>query len=151
MKKILIPVFVSILILTLPRNNVVAQDSSDKTITNTDKHHQIVFQLSSEDSVVHKALMKQLNNILTAEPNSTIEIVCHGPGMGMLINGKTIVHEKIQQLKKRGVEFVVCEFSMSERKVTKDQIIPEAGFVKFGILEIIAKQEAGWSYIKSGF
>jgi intracellular sulfur oxidation DsrE/DsrF family protein len=40
---------------------------------------------------------------------------------------------------------------MKERNVSKEQIIPEAGFVKAGILEIVIKQEEGWSYIKSGF
>jgi intracellular sulfur oxidation DsrE/DsrF family protein len=32
-----------------------------------------------------------------------------------------------------------------------EKIIPEAGFVKAGIIEIVTKQEQGWSYIKSGF
>jgi intracellular sulfur oxidation DsrE/DsrF family protein len=57
----------------------------------------------------------------------------------------------MQQMKKKGVTFVACEFSMSERKVTKEKIIAEADFVKAGIIEIVTKQEAGWSYIKSGF
>jgi intracellular sulfur oxidation DsrE/DsrF family protein len=54
-------------------------------------------------------------------------------------------------MKMRGVEFVACEFSMKDRNLTKDEILPEAGFVKGGIIEIVTKQEEGWSYIKSGF
>jgi len=57
----------------------------------------------------------------------------------------------IQALQNPNITFVACEFSMKERNVSKEQIIPEAGFVKAGILEIVIKQEAGWSYIKSGF
>ncbi len=115
------------------------------------KTHKIVFQLSSEDTLVHKALMKQLNNISTVAPDSELKVVCQGPGLAMLLKNKSIVQEKIQQLKKKKIEFVACEFSMSEKKITKEQMLPEAGFVKYGILEIVTKQEQGWSYIRSGF
>jgi intracellular sulfur oxidation DsrE/DsrF family protein len=113
--------------------------------------HKIIFQITTEDTLAQKALMKQLNNILTIAPGTKLEVVCHGPGLNMLVLGKTIVQDKIQQMKKKGVEFVACEFSMSERNVPKDKIISEAGFVKGGIIEIVTKQEEGWSYIKSGF
>ena len=69
----------------------------------------------------------------------------------MLITDKTIVREKIQQLIKKNIEFMACEFSMSEKNISKEKIIAEAGFVKAGIIEIVTKQEQGWSYIKSGF
>jgi uncharacterized protein len=113
--------------------------------------HKIIFQITTEDTLAHKALMKQLNNIFKLAPETKLEVVCHGPGLYMLVSAKTIVQDKIQHLKKRGVEFVACEFSMSERNVTKDKMIPEAGFVKGGIIEIVTKQEEGWSYIKAGF
>jgi intracellular sulfur oxidation DsrE/DsrF family protein len=40
---------------------------------------------------------------------------------------------------------------MKDRKITKEMMIPEAGYVPYGILEIVEKQEQGWSYIKAGF
>ena len=51
----------------------------------------------------------------------------------------------------KGIVFNACEFSMQERKVEKAQILPGVGYVKAGILEIVEKQEQGWSYIKAGF
>jgi intracellular sulfur oxidation DsrE/DsrF family protein len=113
--------------------------------------HKIIFQLTTNDTMAHKALMKQLNNITTVAPTTKIEIVCHGPGLEMLITEKSIVHQKIKQLSAIGVSFIACEFSMKERNVPQDKIIPEAGYVKAGIIEIVTKQEQGWSYIKSGF
>lgn len=113
--------------------------------------HKIIFQLTTNDTMAHKALMKQLNNITTVAPTTKIEIVCHGPGLEMLITEKSIVHQKIKQLSAIGVSFIACEFSMKERNVPQDKIIPEAGYVKAGIIEIVSKQEQGWSYIKSGF
>lgn len=113
--------------------------------------HKIVFQLSVNDTLAHKALMKQLGNILSVAPDTKIEIVCHGPGLEMLQKEKSIVAEKVAGFSARGVDFRACEFSMKERKVEKSQILPSAGFVEAGIIEIVSKQEQGWSYIKSGF
>ena len=113
--------------------------------------HKIVFQLSTDDTLAHKALMKQLHNITSVAPDTKIEVVCHGPGLNMLINSKTTVLPKIRELQKRDIQFVACEFSIKERNVDRATIIQEAGFVKAGIIEIVEKQEAGWSYIKSGF
>jgi intracellular sulfur oxidation DsrE/DsrF family protein len=128
--------------------SVVAKEGKNKSKNNV---HKIIFQLTTNDTMAHKALMKQLNNITTVAPTTKIEIVCHGPGLEMLITENSIVHQKIKQLSAIGVSFIACEFSMKERNVPQDKIIPEAGYVKAGIIEIVTKQEQGWSYIKSGF
>lgn len=136
--------------------SVVAQKTKQSALKNTSaaktsNQHKVVIQLTSEDSLVHKSLMKQLNNILTAAPDTKIEVVCHGPGINMLVIDKTIVHDRIQQLKSKGVVFMACENTLRERNISKEKIIPEAGFVPSALVEIITKQEEGWSYIKAGF
>ena len=115
------------------------------------KEHKIVFHLASEDTLVHKSLMKQLNNVLTAIPNSTIEVVCHGPGIYMIMRERTLVLDKIQALTKKSVTFKACENTLKERNIPKDKIIAEAGFVPSALVEIVLLQEKGWSYIKAGF
>lgn len=112
--------------------------------------HKIIFQLTSGDTTAHKQLMKQFSNILSVSPTTQIEVVCHGAGLDMLVTGKTIVGEKIKVMADKGVVFNACEFSMKERKVEKDKITTSAGFVPAGIVEIVSKQEQGWSYIKAG-
>ena len=139
---------VSTVLMALILLSVVAKEGKNKSKNNV---HKIIFQLTTNDTMAHKALMKQLNNITTVAPTTKIEIVCHGPGLEMLITEKSIVHQKIKQLSAIGVSFIACEFSMKERNVPQDKIIPEAGYVKAGIIEIVTKQEQGWSYIKSGF
>lgn len=116
-----------------------------------EKIHKIIFQLTSDDTLVHKSLIRQLNNVLTAAPTSEIEIVCHGPGICMMMKDRTVVLDKIKQLKAKGVVFMACENTMREKTISKDNIIPEAGFVPSGLVEIITKQEEGWPYIKAGF
>lgn len=139
MKKILL------FFIALSFVNTLAAQKTD------DKPHKIIFQLATDDTMAHKALVKQLNNIVTVSPSTKVEVVCQGGGLNLLVKEKTIVQEKIAQLKKKGIEFVACEFAMNDRKITKEMMIPEAGFVPYGILEIVSKQEEGWSYIKSGF
>ena len=139
---------VFIILMTLIVFNISAKSSKSKS---KESVHKIVFQLTTNDTLAHKSLMKQLNNITSVAPTTKIEVVCHGPGLDMLVSDKTIVLEKIKQLKAIGVNFIACEFSMKERNVPIEKIIPEAGFVKAGIIEIVTKQEQGWSYIKSGF
>ncbi len=112
--------------------------------------HKIVFQLTTGDTTAHKQLIKQFNNILSVSPSTKIEVVCHGAGLDMLISDKTIVEEKIKLLSEKGVVFNACEFSIKERKVDRTKIISVSGFVPAGIIEIVSKQEQGWSYIKAG-
>jgi intracellular sulfur oxidation DsrE/DsrF family protein len=112
--------------------------------------HKIVFQLTTGDTTAHKQLIKQFNNILSVSPSTKIEVVCHGAGLDMLISDKTIVEDKIKLLSEKGVVFNACEFSIKERKVDRTKIILVAGFVPAGIVEIVSKQEQGWSYIKAG-
>jgi intracellular sulfur oxidation DsrE/DsrF family protein len=113
--------------------------------------YKIIFQLTSADTLAHKSLMKQISNITSVAPQTQIEVVCHGPGLDMLVANKSRVADKIRLFTQKGVKFNACEFSMKERNVSKDNIIPEAGFVQAGILEIVSKQQEGWNYIKAGF
>jgi intracellular sulfur oxidation DsrE/DsrF family protein len=115
------------------------------------KVHRIVFQLMSDDTTVHLSLMKQLNNVLTAAPETKLEVVCHGPGISLLMKEKTTMLKKIQDMKTKNVLFLACENTLKDKNIPKEKIIPEAGFVQSGIIEIVTRQEEGWSYIKSGF
>ena len=114
--------------------------------------HRVVMQLSSNDTLVWKGLMNNIKNLKNGWGDSvSIEVVVHGPGIEFLTKGKTTQQERIAYFKSKGVVFVGCENTLTEKKISKESIIPEAGFVKSAVVEIILKQEQGWSYIKSGF
>ncbi|MDO8367071.1 MAG: DsrE family protein [Saprospiraceae bacterium] len=134
------------LISLLALSSAFAQNNA--AVDNTP--YKIVFQLTSGDTAVHRALTKQLNNALTAAPKSQLEVVCHNQGISFLVGSKTIVPEKIRELKKRGVVFVACENTMRDRKIKREELVPEAGTVPAGIIEIVKKQRKHWAYIKAG-
>lgn len=147
MKKAGFTTLVLLLFLFVSTKTVLAQNAAP---TGSAPEHKIVFQLTSGDTTAHKQLMKQFNNILSVSPGTKIEVVCHGGGLDMLVKGKTIVEDKIKNLSERGVLFMACEFSIKERKVDRNLILSSAGFVAAGIVEVVSKQEQGWSYIKAG-
>ena len=119
----------------------VAQTSGPK--------HKLVMQLNTSDTLIWKGLMNNLKNLKAGWGDSVkVEVVVHGAGVQFMMKDKTTQADKIAQFKKMGIDFVVCENTLRERKVSKEQLLPEAGFVKMGVGEIILKQEAGWSYIK---
>ena len=115
------------------------------------RHHRIVMQLTSGDTLVHKNLMKQFRNIREAAPDTQLEIVCHGPGMDLLMSDRSTVAGKVKEFAAQGIVFLACENTIRERNLDRSKVLPEAGYVKAGIIHIVERQEEGWSYIKAGF
>jgi intracellular sulfur oxidation DsrE/DsrF family protein len=112
--------------------------------------YKIVIQLTSGDTAVHRGLIKQINNALTAAPKSRIEVVCHNNGLFFLVSAKTYQSEAIQKLKTKGVAFMACENSMRSHKVKREELLPEANTVPSGVIEIVKKQGKRWAYLKAG-
>jgi intracellular sulfur oxidation DsrE/DsrF family protein len=117
----------------------------------TARQHRIVMQLVSGDTLVQKGLMRQLGNMLEAAPTMQLEVVCHGHGMDLLMSDRSIVADKVKSFSERGIVFLACENTIKEKKLDRSKVIPEAGYVKAGIIHIVERQEDGWSYIKAGF
>ncbi|MBK8340098.1 MAG: DsrE family protein [Flavobacteriales bacterium] len=115
------------------------------------RQHRIIMQLTSGDTLVHKNLMKQFKNMKEAAPNMRIEVVCHGPGMDMLMSDRSIVQAKVKEFAGQGIVFLACDNTIRERNLDPAKVLPEAGHVKAGIIHIVERQEDGWSYIKAGF
>ncbi len=114
--------------------------------------HRVIMQMVTDDTLAHKALMMQLKNLKDVWADSVeIEVLVQGPALDMVMTEKSSQKENILSMKKKGVNFAICEFSMKNRKLTKEQIMPEMNFVKYGLVEIINKQEQGWVYLKAGF
>lgn len=115
------------------------------------RQHRIIMQLTSGDTLVHKGLMRQLKNMKEAAPNMHLEVVCHGPGMDLLMSDRSIVQPKITEFAGKGIVFLACENTIKERNLDRTKVITEVGYVKAGIIHIVERQEDGWSYIKAGF
>ncbi len=118
----------------------------------TNPTHRLVIQVTSGDSLVWRGLMNNLKHLQAGWGDSAqILVVAHGPGIDLLRKEHTTQQAQITNYNKLGIQFLACENTMAEKKIAKDAILKEAGFVKMGIGEIVRLQEAGWSYIKAGY
>lgn len=96
--------------------------------------------------------MLNLKNIKEGWGDSVVvEVVVHGPGIDLVTKGKSTQTSSIQDMVKKGIQFVVCRNTMKQKNISEDQIIPNVGFVPMGVGEIVTKQEQGWSYLKAGY
>ena len=115
------------------------------------KEQKIVFDFTKADTADFRFMILQLSNVLKEAPYTKMEVVCSGPGLFMLVTDKTNVKSDIAELQKTfNVSFVACNNSMRRLMVDKSQLIPQANVVPVALLEIAAKQQEGWSYVKAG-
>ena len=139
MKKIILATLFSLFALSN-----FAQKKADK--------HKIVFQFTNaQDTLQQKAFAKQLQNITQHWPKAKYEVVLYNMGLEFVMTSKSKHIQTIKELQEKGVRFMVCENTLKNRKISKDQLIPNVEYVPAGIAEIVEKQEEGWSYIKGGF
>jgi len=115
------------------------------------KQHKVVFEITSADTAAHRTVLRQINNVLRDVPGTKVEVVCHGPAIFMLVKEKTILSDIMQDLKdKQSVSFAACNNSMKKNNIDKSQLVGVANVVPNGVMEVVAKEEDGWSYIKAG-
>ncbi|MEY2761787.1 MAG: hypothetical protein RLZZ96_1687 [Bacteroidota bacterium] len=111
--------------------------------------HKVVIQLNTSDTLVWHGALKNISNLQTALGSSTqIELVAHGAGISILVDGKTTQKAKIAELAASGVLFKACENTIRERKIDRATILSQVGTVPSGVAEVVLKQEAGWAYLK---
>jgi intracellular sulfur oxidation DsrE/DsrF family protein len=114
--------------------------------------YKVVIQIASESPDQQKSLFTQLANIQKDLGDSVeIEVVVHGPAIGLVMTEQTTQKENIYKYKNGGVTFAVCENTLRLRNITKEQILPQLTFVKSAMVELIKKQHEGWAYVKAGF
>jgi intracellular sulfur oxidation DsrE/DsrF family protein len=59
--------------------------------------------------------------------------------------------DQIRELAKQNIQFMACENTLKQKNIQKSAVMPEAGFVESGLIEILDRQAQGWGYIKAGF
>ena len=115
--------------------------------------HNIVFQFTNgNDTLQQKAFVKQLENITEYWPQANYKVVIYNQGVELVFVTNNVYRNRLLALKQKGIQFVVCENTLKNRKITKESLQQDiVEYVPAGIAEIVLKQEKGWSYIKGGF
>jgi intracellular sulfur oxidation DsrE/DsrF family protein len=98
--------------------------------------------------------LRNIRNHLEVNPKAQIIVVAHALGVDYLMKGKKDANGNpyetiVQDLKGQGVKFDVCEITLRNRKLTKDQFIDEVDYVPSGVAEIARlQQREGYAYLR---
>ena len=107
------------------------------------------------DNAVAQGLkgLRNVRNHIDTDPTAKITVVTHAEGVDMLMEGAkssngTEYAPLVSALKGRGVTFEICEITLKNRGLKKDQFIQEADFTPSGVVRIAKLQGQGYAYIK---
>ena len=115
------------------------------------KPYKVVFDLTSADQIDQRAVLRWIKEVSGANPKTEMEVVMYARGLDLVVSGKsTLAPEVAEAMKTAHVTFNVCAIAMKNQQVDKSQLLPNVQMVPDGIGEIVAKQSAGWGYIKVG-
>lgn len=137
----------TILLVSLSCSVLRAQSDSDVIDL---KKHKVVIQFSDSDSLSQASVTGQVKNIRTAWPNAEVELVCHGPGLELLVTSKSKASKAVADWSAQGVTFAACNNTMRRRNIKKEDLLPSVQIVPSAMIELVLKQEKGWAYVKGG-
>ena len=123
----------------------------------------VAFAASAQDKVVYhfdsgiaqatKGL-RNIRNHLDVDPTAKIVAVAHAEGVDFLMEGaKTANNQEfaalVGDLSARGVVFEICEITLANRNLKKEQFILGPGFTPSGVVRIANLQvKEHYAYIK---
>ncbi len=109
----------------------------------------VVVHVNFPDPGVQGAGLKNVSNILKEAPDTQVEVVCHGAGIGLVEKARTDHAEAVEGLINKGVKFVACENTMRQKSIRKEDLLPGVGTVPSGAVEVVRKQQKdGFAYFK---
>ncbi len=97
--------------------------------------------------------LRNIRNHLDTDPAAKITVVTHALGVDMLLEGAKdaqggLFAGPVAALVGRGVKFEVCEITLKNRGLKKEQFIQEADFTPSGVVRLAKLQQQGFAYIK---
>ncbi len=127
------------LLLALASLGVLAQD-------------RVVYHI---DDVAAQGLkgLRNIRNHLDTDPTAKITVVTHANGVDLLMEGAkdangSLYAGPVAALVGRGVKFEVCEITLKNRNLKKEQFLQEAEFTPSGVVRLAKLQGQGFAYIK---
>ena len=99
--------------------------------------------------------LRNIRNHLDTAPDTKIFVVTHAEGVDMLMEGakeeksKTEYAPLVSALKARGVRFEICEITLKNRNLKKEQFVLDADYTASGVVRIAQLQvREHYAYIK---
>ena len=131
-----------------------AQGRDDKA-DKVDKVDKVVYHFDNAAAQATKGL-RNIRNHLDVAPQTQIVVVTHADGVDFLMEGAKDARNPdieyaalVSALKARGVRFEVCEITLRNRSLKKEQFIMDADFTPSGVVRVAQLQNRErFAYIK---
>lgn len=115
----------------------------------------VVYHIDNADAQATKGL-RNIRNHLDVAPDTEIVVVTHADGVDFLMEGAKDKNNPsidyaslVSALKARKVKFEVCEITLKNRNLKKEQFIMDADFTPSGVVRVGRLQsKEGYAYIK---
>jgi intracellular sulfur oxidation DsrE/DsrF family protein len=113
----------------------------------------VVYHVNENNAQALNAI-RNIRNHLTADPTAKIVVVTHAGGINFLLDGATDANgapfdAAVQELKAKGVDFRVCQFTLQRNNIDPKKVIPEATLVPSGVAEVSRLQfKEGYAYLR---
>jgi intracellular sulfur oxidation DsrE/DsrF family protein len=109
----------------------------------------VVIQVSDGDPKTWTQALNVVRNVQSeyGMDKVNIELVVFGNGIGLLEKSSPQA-SRISETTLTGAKVLMCENTMAGRKKTRDDMLPDIGYVKAGVVEIIEKQKQGWAVVR---
>ena len=126
-----------------------AADGKAASVTKAVTAVRVVIQINEDDAKKWNSTLGNIHNIQAelGKDKVAIAVVAIGPGLDMLM-ADSLAANRVQDAIADGVEFVACENTMKARSIKKDDLTDGIGFARAGYVEIMRRQQQGWTYLR---
>jgi intracellular sulfur oxidation DsrE/DsrF family protein len=146
MKRILLFTFLAVLIV----GATAAWTLTAQSRQSQPAPYKVVIDLTSSDPQDQRAVLRWVKEVHGVDPKNETEVVMYGRGLDLVVSGKsTMAAELAEAISTTHTTFNACAIAMKNQQVDKSQLLPNVQIVPDGIGEVVAKQHAGWGYIKA--
>lgn len=113
------------------------------------KKERVVLQVSDDSTKTWNQALNVVENLQQAYGKDKVEIklVAFGFGLGIL-KLDSVAGSRVQDALQSGAQILACETTMRRQKLTKDDMLPNLGYVPSGVVEVIKLQKQGWTVIR---
>jgi len=111
--------------------------------------NKLVMQVSDAEPAKWNLALNNAKNVQAdlGASKVEIEIVAYGPGIGML-KAESVVGNRVREAVASGVKVVACENTMTNQKLTKNDMLPGIGYAPSGVVELMQRQQQGYAYVR---
>ncbi len=144
---------VATLALALLAGGTLSGCAGTSTTSQAPAQVKAVYHINTDVNTV-PAVLNNIRNHMNADPKAKIVVVTHGPGINFLLQDAKDAKGNefsgtVSDLASKGIEFRVCNNTLTARNINPDRLLMETKIVPSGVAEVARLQALeGYVYLK---